>query len=104
MWKDWLLLHQNDLNRNNLFLMKSSISYWYITKFIYGKIRESEMEKIYLYIKNWIYMRNRGIIKFKGKKRRIITKSNETMKVFIKGDNVEKGFFFIFQVDLSQPN
>ena len=49
-------------------------------------------------------MRNRGIIKFKGKKRRIITKSNETMKVFIKGDNVEKGFFFIFQVDLSQPN
>jgi hypothetical protein len=62
------------------------------------------MEKIYLYIKNWIYMRNRGIIKFKGKKRRIITKSNETMKVFIKGDNVEKGFFFIFQVNLSQPN
>jgi hypothetical protein len=104
MWKDWLLLHQNDLSRNNLFLMKSSISYWYITKFIYGKIRESEMEKIYLYIKNWIYMRNRGIIKFKGKKRRIITKSNETMKVFIKGDNVEKGFFFIFQVDLSQLN
>lgn len=27
------------------------------------------MEKIYLYIKNWIYMRNRGIIKFKEKKK-----------------------------------
>lgn len=69
MWKDWLLLHQNDLSRNNSFLMKSSISYWYITKFIYEKNRKSEMEKIYLYIKNWIYMRNRGIIKFKEKKK-----------------------------------
>jgi hypothetical protein len=69
MWKDWLLLHQNDLSCNNSFLMKSSISYWYITKFIYEKNRKSEMEKIYLYIKNWIYMRNRGIIKFKEKKK-----------------------------------